>query len=105
VEGRGDDRPDPGRDGGEDRPKGVSFAQARRALPEGTFTGRADGRRYVVTRHVLNGGRTVKLVAEELGGRDYISLNWFDLAAGPRLKPCEMPEAKVRAFVAELVPD
>lgn len=83
----------------------MSFAAALRALPEGTFTGRAQGRRYIVTRQVLNGGRTVKLVAEELGGSDYISLNWFDLASGPRLKPCEMPEAKVRAFVAGLRPD
>ncbi|MEL7099065.1 MAG: hypothetical protein AAGM84_09580 [Pseudomonadota bacterium] len=83
----------------------MNFAAALCALPEGTFTGRAHGRRYVVSRQVLNRGRSVKLVAEELGGADYISLNWFDLASGPRLKPCEMPEAKVRAFVMDLVPD
>ncbi|MEO0938986.1 MAG: hypothetical protein AAFY38_12605 [Pseudomonadota bacterium] len=83
----------------------MSFAAALRALPEGTFTGHAHGRRYVVTRQVLDGGRTVKLVAEELGGADYISLNWFDLASGPRLKPCEMPAEKVVAFVTELVPE
>jgi hypothetical protein len=47
----------------------------------------------------------VKLVAEELGGSGYISLNWYDLASGPRLKPCEMPAAKVIGFVLALVPE
>ena len=46
-----------------------------------------------------------KLVAEELGGPDYISLNHYALRSGARLKPCEMPEAKVRAFVLNLIPD
>jgi hypothetical protein len=54
--------------------------------------------------HLAN-GKSIKLVAEELGGSDYISLNWYDLASGARLKPCEMPEAKVRAFVEGLVVD
>ncbi|MEX0369594.1 MAG: hypothetical protein AB3N09_03125 [Tateyamaria sp.] len=69
------------------------------ALPDGTFQGRAHGRRYVVTKSRFAQGKAVKLVAEELGGTDYISLNWYALASGGRLKPCEMPPAKVRAFV------
>lgn len=83
----------------------TDFATALAALPTGTFHGTASGRRYVVTKSVLNEGRTTKLVAEELGGADYISLNFFALASGPRLKPCEMPAAKVTAFVLALVPD
>ncbi|WP_415405305.1 hypothetical protein [Tateyamaria sp. SN3-11] len=63
------------------------------------------GRRYVVTKSAYAGGKSIKLVSEELGGTDYISLNWYDLAAGKRLKPCEMPAAKVTAFVLALVPD
>lgn len=71
----------------------------------GTFTGTANGRRYVVTKSTFAQGKSIKLVAEELGGADYISLNWYDLGSGARLKPCEMPKAKVRAFLDALVPD
>lgn len=82
-----------------------SFATALAALPKGTFTGMAAGRRYVVTKSEFSGGKSIKLVAEELGGTDYISLNWYDLAAGAQLKPCEMPAAKVAEFVLALAPD
>ena len=82
-----------------------TFATALSALPMGTFTGRVAGRRYVVTKSAFSAGRAIKLVAEELGGTDYISLNWYDLAAGPVLKPCEMPEAKVVRFVLDLMVD
>ncbi|WP_299295260.1 hypothetical protein [uncultured Tateyamaria sp.] len=81
----------------------MSFATQLAALPEGTFTGLVHGRRYVVTKSSFSNGKSVKLVAEELGGTDYISLNWYDLARGSVVKPCEMPEAKVRAFVDVLV--
>lgn len=81
------------------------FADALAALPIGTFRGTAAGRRYVVTKSMFSQGRSIKLVAEELGGADYISLNWYDLAAGGRLKPCEMPAAKVTEFVQGLKPE
>ncbi|MEM6760643.1 MAG: hypothetical protein AAF601_14290 [Pseudomonadota bacterium] len=81
------------------------IAAALANLPTGTFRGTAAGRRYVVTKSVLNAGRTTKLVAEELGGRDYISLNFYVLASGVRLKPCEMSEAKVTSFILALCPD
>lgn len=83
----------------------MSFATALAALPLGTFQGTADRRRYVVTKSAFAGGKSIKLVAEELGGNDYISLNWYDLGTGGRLKPCEMPAAKVTAFVLALAPD
>lgn len=75
------------------------------ALPIGTSTGTAHGRRYVATRSIFNNGRSAKLVAEELGGPDYISLNFYDLAAGPLLYPCEMPAEKVMAFLRGYQPD
>lgn len=81
------------------------FLAAFDALPMGTFQGRYDGRRYVVTKSAFSQGRAQKLVAEELGGADYISLNLYRLTQGERLKPCEMPEAKVIAFVLGLTPD
>ncbi len=81
------------------------FLEAFDRLPSGTFTGTAFGRRYVVTRSEFSGGASQKLVAEELGGGDYISLNLYRLASGARLRPCEMPEIKAVAFVRALEPD
>jgi len=74
-----------------------------RAFPPGTCTGRAAGKRYVATRSQFSAGRAIKLVAEELGGQDYISLNLYDLTSGPQLYPCEMPSAKVIAFVRAFI--
>ena len=79
-----------------------SFRTALEAIPEGYSEGIFDGRRYRVEKSSLAGGKSVKLVAWELGGNDYISLNHYRLARGDRLYPCEMPEAKVRAFVTGL---
>lgn len=82
-----------------------AFTAALAALPVGTFRGSAHGRRYIVSKSAIADGRVTKLVAEELGGGDYISLNHFALASGARLKPCEMSVEKVTAFVLALVPD
>lgn len=82
-----------------------AFFAAFDALPLGTFQGSAEDRRYIVTRSDFSNGAAQKLIAEELGGPDYISLNLYRLASGARLKPCEMPEAKVVDFVRALRPD
>lgn len=76
------------------------------ALPESTFTGHADGRRYVVSRSVFGAGKSHKLVAHQLGGPDYISLNlYLTQRSGALLRPCEMPAEKVVSFVTALVPE
>ena len=79
-----------------------TFAAKLAALPQGSFRGVAHGRAYVVTRSLVADGRGEKLVAEALDGSDYISLNLYHLAAGATVKPCEMPLAKVVAFVMDL---
>jgi hypothetical protein len=79
-----------------------AFLAAFDALPLGAFTGIADGRKYTFTRQDLAAGKAQKLVARELGGNDYISLNLYRLASGARLKPCEMPAEKVVRFVLAL---
>lgn len=78
---------------------GDPFRAALNAIPEGYSEGWFESRRYRIEKTLLAGGRSVKLVARELGGHDYISLNLYALERGDRLKPCEMAEAKVRAFV------
>ncbi|MFQ6546655.1 hypothetical protein AADZ90_001760 [Aestuariibius sp. 2305UL40-4] len=74
------------------------------ALPEGSFEGMYKGRRWIIRETRFANGRSQKIVAHELGGAGYISANLYRLASGPVLKPCEMPEAKVRAFVLGLLP-
>lgn len=76
------------------------------SLPTGGYGGWAHGKRYRVTKSTFSSGRSQKLEAEELGGSDYISLNLYRLADGTAiLKPCEMSEDKVTAFVADLIVD
>ncbi|KIT17100.1 hypothetical protein [Jannaschia aquimarina] len=72
------------------------------ALPLGTFRARALGHDWIATRSLFVGGASEKLVARRLDGGDYISLNLYRLDGGPRLRPCEMPAAKVTAFVMDL---
>jgi hypothetical protein len=82
------------------------FLAAFDALPLGGYGGTYDGRRYRVVKTQFSAARSQKLEAEELGGADYISMNLYRLATGEALlKPCEMPEEKVRAFVLGLVAD
>lgn len=73
------------------------------AIPLGTSRGTAQGRAYVTVRETFNSGRSTKLVAEELGGPDYISMNFYALTKGPQLYPCEMPAEKVIAFLRSYV--
>jgi len=76
------------------------------ALPEGGYGGTYQGKRYRVTKTVMASGRSQKLEAEELGGKDYVSFNLYRLASGAALlKPCEMPREKVVAFVEGVIAD
>ena len=83
-----------------------AFVAAFDAMPEGGYGGTYEGKRYRVTKTLMATGRSQKLEAEELGGNDYISFNLYRLADGTALlKPCEMPEDKVIAFVLGVVID
>ena len=83
-----------------------AFLAAFDALPEGGYGGTYEGRRYRITKSAMVTGRSQKLVAEELGGTDYISFNLYRLTGGATLlRPCEMPEEKVVAFVLGVLPD
>ncbi len=72
-------------------------------LPAGYSTGAYAGRRYGISKSAFNDGRSIKIYAEELGGTDFISLNYYATQAGGRLRPCEMPVEKVLRFLEEVV--
>ncbi|RKF08598.1 hypothetical protein DEM25_001010 [Oceaniradius stylonematis] len=75
------------------------------ALPAGYSEGQYGGRRYGVSVSSSADGRRRKLYAEELGGKDHVSLNLYFLASGkPLLKPCETPQARVIDFVMGFKP-
>lgn len=56
-------------------------------------------RSYGVSKRIFNKGKSVKVYAEELGGTDFISFNYYSTVSKNPLKPCEMPEVKVLHFL------
>lgn len=61
-------------------------------------------RKYGVTRSDFNNGKSIKLYAEELGGKDFVSFNYYITSKEEILKPCEMPEQKVINFLNSMKP-
>ena len=74
------------------------------ALPAGAYDVRYRGRRYLLRLETLLDGRLIKLYAEELGGNDIVSGNYYPTVKHGTLKPCEMSERKVVDFVTKLTP-
>lgn len=81
----------------------VTLLEAIERLPEGFSEGLYQGVRYGITRTTFTQGRSYKVYAQALGGSDFISLNFYRTARTDLLKPCEMPEAKVVAFLQGVV--
>lgn len=59
-------------------------------------------RKYGVTRTDFNNGKSLKVFAEELGGTDFISFNYYITSQNDLLKPCEMPSEKVLDFLKNI---
>lgn len=73
-------------------------------IKEGYSEGSYNIKRYGITKTVYNNGKSIKLYAEELGGNDFISLNYYITQSKELLKPCEMPELKVIDFLKNVKP-
>jgi hypothetical protein len=73
--------------------------QKIQSLPMGYSEVAYNERKYGVTRGVFNNGKSFKIYAEELGGSDFISLNYYITTTKECLMPCEMPELKVIDFL------
>ena len=69
------------------------------SIPQGYSQGLVRGVRWSATKTVHNDGRSVKIFAEELGGNDFVSCNFYRTASGLVAKPCEMPLEKVERFL------
>lgn len=72
-------------------------------IPEGYSEGFYQGRKYGITKNTFNQGSSFKVYAEELGGSDFISLNYYLTKSQGLLKPCEMSQQKVIDFLENVV--
>ncbi len=81
-----------------------AFKTTLLALPDGAYDVHFQHKRYGLIKSTHLQGALVKLYAKQLGGNDFISLNYYpQLKEG--LKPCEMPQSKVIDFVLGLTKD
>jgi len=72
-------------------------------IPEGYSEGSYNNRKYGITKTSFNNGNSFKVYGEELGGTDFISLNYYITKEKDLLKPCEMPEKKVVHFLKKVI--
>lgn len=77
----------------------IELLEQIQRFPMGYSMVHYDNKKYGVTRTDFNRGKSIKLYAEELGGTDFISLNYYITAKTERLIPCEMPTQKVIDFI------
>ena len=76
----------------------MSFSYIQ-CIPEGYSQGTYNHKKYGITKETTNSGKSYKVYAEELGGNDIISLNYYCTVTDEYLKPCEMPAEKVTHFL------
>lgn len=69
------------------------------ALPNGANDVLYLGKRYLLRKETLLDSKLIKIYAEELGGNDVVSGNYYPTLKGGLLKPCEMSDKKVIDFV------
>ena len=69
------------------------------ALPNGANNVMYNHQRYLLRKETLLEGRLLKIYAEELGGNDIVSGNYYPTMKKGMLKPCEMSDTKVIDFV------
>lgn len=77
----------------------MSVLKQIKILPKGYSEVVYNNKKYGVTKSEFNNGNSFKLYAEELGGNNFISLNYYITSSGEKLKPCEMEDEKVIHFL------
>lgn len=74
-------------------------------IPNGYSEGTYKKRKYGITKTIFNNGSSFKVYGEELGGNDFISLNYYITKEKYLIKSCEMPEQKVVHFLENVIID
>jgi hypothetical protein len=60
-------------------------------------------KRYLLRKETLLERKLLKIYAEELGGNDIVSGNYYPTIKKGMLKPCEMSDKKVIDFVLKAI--
>ncbi len=81
----------------------TSFLEDILRFPNGYSVVQYHLKKYGVTRTDFNNGKSIKIYAQELGGNDFISLNYYITTQSGHLKPCEMSQQKVIDFLTNAV--
>jgi len=71
-------------------------------IPKGYSEVLYQQKKYGITRTDFNSGKSIKVFAKELGGNNFISMNYYITRTSERLKPCEMPNQKVIHFMKNI---
>jgi len=82
----------------------ASLSALLERVPEGWTRATYNGRTYGLARTTRASGRIITITAEELGGTDLVSANVYRTVAEDHLRACEMPTAKVLAFLRGWTP-
>lgn len=80
-----------------------TLLQIIQSFPEGYFEGIYQGVKYGITKNTFNAGKSFKVFAKALNGKDFVSLNYYVTTKQEWLKPCEMPEQKVIDFLQNVL--
>lgn len=78
------------------------FDQKINSLIDGAYTVYYQQKRYMLRKETRLCGKLIKLYAYELGGNNFVSLNYYKIREKELLKPCEMDAGKVIDFVLNL---
>jgi len=81
----------------------TEFYKKLQKLPNGANDVFYNEKRYLLRKETLLDGKLLKVYAEELGGNDIVSGNYYPTIKKGTLKPCEMSDAKVIDFVLSVV--
>ncbi len=68
-------------------------------IPEGFTLGLFQDRKYAITKHTFNRGKSFKIYGRDLQGTDFVSLNYYTTRKKDLLRPCEMTKEKVIDFI------
>lgn len=77
----------------------MDLTQKIKTIPLGYSIVNYQNKKYGLSRKDFNGGKSIKVFAEELGGNNFISFNYYFTSISNLLKPCEMPIEKVLDFL------
>jgi hypothetical protein len=77
----------------------TDFHKRLQTLADGANYVKYNDKKYLLRKETLLDGKLIKVYAEELGGNDIVSGNYYNTIKDGVLKPCEMSDAKVIDFV------